>query len=143
MKYLILILVILLTGCSVKADKSYEERKTVANTFAKNLKIGDCFRYESDRQAQHSFEKDFKYLDHIHVVLAKDSDALLIAQPEPDCDADSNNSHLCEYWFRTVEFENLYLIHGGEKLISCPNELSLQNMIERLQKSPYSKQFNL
>lgn len=142
MKYIFLAL--LLIGCTDKANSGtdFEAEQNKALAFARNLNIGDCFRYESDRKAKFSFEKDYRAIDNIHMVIAKDPKGLLIAQPDPKCKFPSDESHKCDYWFRTVPFDDLYLFHADDKKLTCPSELSVLNMIERLKKSPESKQFN-
>lgn len=141
MKYLFLILV--LTGCTKATTISYEEQRSAAKDFAKTLVAGDCFRYEDNRKAQFEFEKDYRFIDQTHVVIARDANALLIAQPNPDCRFSADESHKCDYWFRTVPFKDMYLIHGGEKKIKCSDELSLKNMVDRLEKSEYSNRYSL
>lgn len=146
MKYLI-ILMFLLVGCSEDSQPTVQQdwgaKDRIANAFAASLEVGECFRYEAERKAKFSFEKDYTYLGKIHVVMAKDPDALMIAQPEPNCRVTSENSHKCEYWFRTVPFADRFLIHGGEKKIKCPKQLSMDKMKQRLKNSIDSIEYKL
>lgn len=143
MKYII-VTALLMIGCTkeVSGDSEYKKRRNVALEFARTMEVGECFRYEDDRKAKHTFERNYKMIDHIHVVMAKDSRGLMVAQPEPDCRAKPEESHGCEYWFRTVPFDNLYLFHAEDVKVKCPSELSMPKMIERLKKSQYSNRYS-
>lgn len=127
------------------ARMTYEQQKEAAHGFASSLKPGDCFRYENTFPAEHSFEKTHDLIDHVHVVLAADQTALLIAQPEPDCKADENESAKCDYWFRTMELNDPFLTGTGkEKKVACPPGLTRNDMIKRLRADrKYSKQYEV
>lgn len=122
---------------------TYEESRAQALNFAMSLKPGDCFRYENDRKAKHTFEKNHRYVGKIHTVVSRDDSGLLVAQPNPDCRVPSELTHKCDFWFRTVSFDDLYLFSGGEVKVACPAELSRATMIEKLRKSLDAQEYNL
>ncbi len=143
-KYLV-ILAVVLAGCSGDSELSSKlrERDIRALKFAHKLEPGDCFRYEEIRKATHNFEMDYLFRDNVYVVIAKDYTGLLIAQPKPGCEFTSDESHRCHYWFRTVPYMSLYLIHGEEKKVKCHSELSLSKMIKRLKNSNYAPKYRV
>ena len=106
------------------------------------LKAGDCFRFERPVKADFIFEKDFFYTGRTHVVIYKTKIAALIAQPDPDCS--KRDSIQCEYWFRTLERNSLFLLHGAEKIFKCSSDLNKATMIKRLERNQYYNQgYNL
>ena len=122
---------------------TYEESRAQALTFAKSLKPGDCFRYESDRRAKHTFEKNYRHIGKIHTVITRDERGLLVAQPNPDCRVPSELTYKCDFWFRTVSFDDLYLFSGGEVKVACPTEMSQTIMMEKLRKSLDAQEYDL
>ncbi len=122
---------------------TYQVSRSKAQVFAEAVNTGDCFYYQKDVKAEYSFQKDYMDKGNINVVIAKDINALLIAQPNPQCDFSHEESYKCRYWFRTVPLDHIYLFSGNDKLIKCPEELSLDNMKDRLIRSNYSNEFQL
>lgn len=114
----------------------WDAEKNGMVTFAKSLKVGDCYRTEMFDKAEHAFEKDHTLYSHVHVVLAADDKALLIAQPNPDCRELVENSQDCDYWFRTMDLDSPFLVTKYDKLVKCPEGLSRDEMIERLREDP-------
>lgn len=125
---------------SEKRDKWNEDRMA----FAQTLQPGDCYQYERFDKKEHTFEKTHVYKDHVHVVVERDEMGLLIAQPDPECKETPENSVKCDYWFRSVEFKDPFLVLPLDKKIPCPKGLTRKDMLKRLKADPeYSKQYEV
>lgn len=111
---------------------TYDEEQEKIKVFAKTLKPGDCFRDEYPAKSEYSFEKETLQLGHTYVVLAADKDALLIAQPEPECRELAINSAKCHYWFRTMTLDYPFLLNRFDVKIACTQGNSRAEMIRRL-----------
>lgn len=121
-------------------------QEMTAKEFFLFLRPGDCFREEGTFGTTASFEKSFDYKSHIFVVIEQDkkNGALLIAQPNPECEAPEDESDRCGYWFRTVHRNNIYLISdGGNVRFQCPKGLTRADMIKILKASDYAKKYKV
>lgn len=113
--------------------------------FAMSLEVGDCFRSEKYSEPEFSFEKPHLYIDHVHMVMAIDREkaALLIAQPDPNCNANYDESHKCEYWFRAHLRRSGFLITGNEQKVECPKKLQYRDMLRKFNDGQYYKKFTI
>ena len=125
---------------NTQKNVSYEEEISSNGQWLKDRKVGDCFQYQKQFEAEHNFEITHVHKSHIYVVLAKDVKAALVAQPEPECKFPTHKSSSCDYWYRTVEYDSPFLIHGEEIVVDCPKELSVDAMRARLEDSSYKGQ---
>lgn len=157
MKLFYLCFLFALVSCSKNESKlmSFKESENLTKIIMDSMNVGDCFRTEYTVEGKpYNFRKTYFYKDNIHVVMAKaevvvgaaikaGDYALLVAQPDPECVFSSEDSHKCKYWFRTVESGQPFLFNRFVKKIACPQELSLDQMIKKLEASDDSIKYNL
>ena len=151
MKYLIPLL-LLVCSCSaadkavqaVKGESDYDKQKRQQKEIAHSMQTGDCYSIIKNIEPKFSFEKAYLYKSPVLFVLAVDpGKGALMAQPDPECGADLEDSAKCEYWFRSMEMADPFLIWGKEAKVSCPAGINRAEMIKRLKDSKFAKEFNL
>lgn len=143
MKSLILLFFTAFSFVALAYTDEYKKAEQQRKSFAASLRPGDCARSEFYFKARHTFENDRLIVDNVYFVLARDEKGLLIAQPHPECHQPSDLSAKCEYWFRSVEFNNLFLIHESDKKVKCPAGINKASMIKRLKKSHEAADFKV
>jgi hypothetical protein len=96
-----------------------------------------CFRYEYPEAATHRWQKPHVAKGAPWVLLRKDGDGFLVAQPEGTCESSYTGTGLCPFWLRTVEYKDSWVSTKYLKVIACPKKLS-EAYFRKLIKAKFS-----
>lgn len=135
------IAVLLITSKS-PIKSTYQRERDAAQTLLETATTPSCFHYTYLVPAEHEWEKDHVFIGASWMLVSRDKEGILVAQPIPDlCSGNTlmRGDHCKYYWIRTVDFKDFW-ITGKIQATQCPEHLTTQ-FINKTILEQYAEEF--
>lgn len=119
------LVVLLLAGCTHK-NTYMEVREKNDNAAIATLSAApnySCFAWKYNNPSFYPWQKGYTKVTYSWMVIQKNKQAMLIAQPETFCEEHNAKESDCVYWLRTVDFKDWWLPSNPE-IVKCPSHLT-------------------
>jgi len=105
-----------------------DKDKAAAIGYFSAMKVQTCFRSERLHEPDHVWEKKWIAKSGTYMLLMKDSNGVLVAQPNDHCEATTKT---CLPSIRSVEYHGTFwlaLYHPNAKVVKCPPHLNIERL---------------
>ena len=121
--------------CAIAANAdSLEERTNATRDAVKNFNTYTCFIEKHKHKKSHDWETDYVERSNPYILLAKDVTGVLIGQPSaPTCE-ENRVTECKEYWVRTINYSDWWLIAQAIEQVKCPTFLQKTNFVKYVKK---------